>query len=32
VILVPVRLGAGWRLAANIGYIHYSKDRNYIPF
>ncbi len=32
VILVPVRLGAGWRLAANIGYIHYTKDRTYIPF
>jgi hypothetical protein len=32
VILVPVRLGAGWRLAANIGYIHYTKDRTYLPF
>jgi hypothetical protein len=32
VILVPVRLGAGWRLAANIGYIHYTKDRTYFPF
>lgn len=31
-ILVPVRLGAGWRLAANIGYIHYTKDRTYFPF
>jgi hypothetical protein len=32
VILVPVRLGAGWRLAANIGYLHYTKDRTYLPF
>jgi hypothetical protein len=32
VILVPVRLGAGWRLAANIGYLHYTKERRYIPF
>lgn len=31
VILAPIRLGAGWRLGANIGYIHYSKNRKYIP-
>ena len=32
VIIVPVRLGAGWRLGANIGYYHFTKDRKYIPF
>jgi hypothetical protein len=31
VILAPIRLGAGWRLGANIGYIHYSKKRRFIP-
>ena len=32
VIVVPVRLGAGWRLGANIGYYHFTKDRKYVPF
>lgn len=32
VMVVPIRLGAGWRLGANIGYINYTKDRNYLPF
>jgi hypothetical protein len=31
IILAPIRLGAGWRLGANIGYIHYTKKRKYIP-
>jgi hypothetical protein len=32
IILAPIRLGAGWRLGANIGYLNYTKDRTYIPF
>jgi hypothetical protein len=32
IILAPVRLGAGWRLGANIGYLNYTKERTYIPF
>jgi hypothetical protein len=32
IIMAPVRLGAGWRLGANIGYLHYTKDRTYNPF
>ncbi|MCH8685589.1 DUF1134 domain-containing protein [Pedomonas mirosovicensis] len=32
VIIVPVRLGAGWRLGANMGYINYTKERRYLPF
>ncbi len=32
VILAPIRLGAGWRLGVNIGYLHYTKDRTYNPF
>lgn len=32
VIVVPVRLGAGWRLGANLGYINFTKNRRYLPF
>ncbi len=32
VILAPVRLGAGWRLGINIGYLNYTKERTFIPF
>jgi hypothetical protein len=32
VILAPIRLGAGWRLGVNIGYLNYTKERTYIPF
>ncbi|WP_448586716.1 DUF1134 domain-containing protein [Thermaurantiacus sp.] len=29
--LVPVRLGAGWRLGANVGYLHFTKRRRILP-
>ena len=32
VILAPMRNGIGWRLGANIGYLSYSKERNWVPF
>jgi hypothetical protein len=32
VVLAPIRLGAGWRLGANIGWLNYTKERTYIPF
>lgn len=32
IIVVPVRLGAGWRLGANLGYINFTKNRRYLPF
>lgn len=32
VILVPIHLGAGWRIGANIGYLNYTKERTYLPF
>lgn len=32
VILAPVRVGAGLRATANIGYIHFTPDRTWIPF
>lgn len=32
IILVPIRLGGGWRLGANVGYLKYSKTRRILPF
>jgi hypothetical protein len=32
IILVPIRLGAGWRLGANVGYLKYSREGRVIPF
>lgn len=32
VILVPIRLGVGWRLGANIGYTCFSKTSKLLPF
>ncbi len=32
IILAPMRTGVGLRGAANIGYLSYSKERNWIPF
>jgi hypothetical protein len=32
VILAPMRTGVGLRLGANVGYLHYSKERNILPF
>jgi len=32
VILAPVRFGVGWRQGVNIGYLHMSPERSWIPF
>lgn len=32
VILVPIRLGVGWRLGANVGYLKYSREMRVLPF
>jgi hypothetical protein len=32
VVLAPIRLGAGWRAGASVGYLNYSKERRYLPF
>jgi hypothetical protein len=32
VVLAPIRLGAGWRLGANIGYMKITADRAFFPF
>lgn len=31
-VLIPVRLGAGLRLGANIGYMKFSKEQKWMPF
>ncbi|WP_373491893.1 DUF1134 domain-containing protein [Parasphingorhabdus sp.] len=31
-VLIPVRLGAGLRLGANIGYMKFSKKQRWLPF
>jgi hypothetical protein len=30
--LAPMRAGVGFRLGANIGYLHYSRRRRINPF
>lgn len=32
VILAPIRLGVGLRAGANVGYLHYTRERSYVPF
>ncbi len=32
VVLIPVRLGVGWRLGANIGYMRFSEKSRWLPF
>ena len=30
--LAPVRVGVGWRQGINVGYLHLSPERSWIPF
>ena len=32
VVLIPVRLGVGWRLGANVGYMKFTQDSRWMPF
>lgn len=32
IIIAPIRVGVGLRAGVNLGYIHFSKDRNWLPF
>jgi hypothetical protein len=32
IVLAPIRAGVGLRLGANIGYLVYSRQRNWAPF
>lgn len=31
-VLAPVRFGVGWRQGINVGYLHLSPERSWIPF
>ncbi len=31
IVLAPIRLGAGWRTGASVGYLHYTRERTYNP-
>jgi hypothetical protein len=31
-VLIPVRLGVGWRLGANVGYMKFSEKQRWLPF
>jgi len=32
VVLIPIRLGVGYRLGANVGYMKFSEKRTWLPF
>ena len=32
VVLIPIRVGVGARLGANVGYMKFSKKQNWLPF
>jgi hypothetical protein len=32
VVLIPVRLGVGWRAGVNVGYMRFTKDSRWLPF
>jgi hypothetical protein len=31
-VIVPIRLGVGWRLGANVGYMRFSEKSRWSPF
>lgn len=31
-VLAPVRFGVGWRQGVNVGYLHLSSERSWMPF
>lgn len=31
IVLAPIRLGVGWRAGASVGYMHYTRDRRWMP-
>ncbi len=32
ILLAPVRFGVGWRQGINVGYLHLSPNRSWVPF
>ncbi|RHW16840.1 DUF1134 domain-containing protein [Sphingomonas gilva] len=31
-VLIPIRMGVGWRLGANVGYMKFSEKQKWLPF
>jgi hypothetical protein len=32
VVLIPVRLGVGWRAGVNVGYMNFTHQSRWLPF
>jgi len=32
IVVIPIRLGVGWRLGANVGYLKFTRKSNLLPF
>lgn len=32
VVLIPIRMGVGYRLGVNVGYMKFTENRNWLPF
>ncbi|RVT91303.1 DUF1134 domain-containing protein [Sphingomonas crocodyli] len=32
VVLIPIRLGVGWRLGVNVGYMNITRESKWLPF
>lgn len=32
IVVIPIRLGVGWRLGANVGYLKFTKNSRIMPF
>lgn len=32
IILAPIRVGVGWRQGANVGYMHVTREKSWLPF
>jgi len=32
IVVIPIRLGVGWRLGANVGYLKFSRKSQILPF
>ena len=32
IVLIPIRLGVGWRLGVNVGYMRFTEKQNWLPF
>lgn len=32
IVLIPIRMGVGWRLGANLGYMRFSEKGRWLPF